>query len=124
MNETDVLVTSTGAQTSATGVHRSEEWGESSLSLVPSRWRFRHMLPSVALSIFISTASVFNDPWLGTFPRESSAVFGLRPARRRISLAEARRIALSTMTAADQRRVEFAQLEGEQFLALYDWELS
>jgi len=89
--------------------------------IMRGRW-FAGLVPTVALSIFFSTASLFSDPRM-MFSIDSSTVLGpQRPARRRISLAEARRRALQMVLLCENRRLNFAELEGREFEALYGWE--
>jgi hypothetical protein len=81
--------------------------------------RYLGVVPAVALSLLFSGASVLSDP-RGLFLRESSVILGYqRPTRRRISLGEARQIALWTLLRAEERWEEFARREAAQFAALY-----
>jgi hypothetical protein len=90
-----------------------------------ARRKYGGKWPALAVSVLLSTASVLNDPRPLIGPRDSSVSFGaFRPTRRRISLAEARQIALETMRTAEERRARFATIEGEIFLMLYDWDRS
>lgn len=89
--------------------------------VTPWGW-FPGFVPAVAFSIFFSTASVFADPRTAFFIDSSTILGPQRPVRQRISLAEARRRALHAVWLCEQRRLEFAQLEGREFEALYGWE--
>lgn len=81
--------------------------------------KYLGVLPAMALSLFFSGASVLFDP-RGIFVRDASVVFTYqRPARRRITLADARQIALWTLHRAEERWDEFARREASQFAALY-----
>lgn len=79
------------------------------------------VFPAFALSIFLSTASVFTDPRI-IYPHDSSVTLARqRPARRPISLAEARLRALNTLWLAEHRRAKFAELEAVQVSAIYEF---
>lgn len=111
----------------------TSETGTARSTIFPGTLEWRYVLPDTkgtrrlaifpafALSIFLSTASVLNDPRI-IYPGDSSVTLGQqKPTRRRISLAEARRMALDTLWLAEHRRDQFAELEAVQFSALYEW---
>lgn len=101
---------------------------QSELVYPPRRWNvtprgwIAGFIPALTFSMFFSTASVFTDPRRAFLVDSSTILVTQRPARRRISLAEARRRALQAVCLCEQRRSEFADLEGRAFEALYGWE--
>lgn len=98
------------------------ETEEGYFGLRPTRKHYAGILPAVALSLFFSTASVLNDPRIYVLYYDSSVRLSPQRAdRRRISLAEARQIALDVVRIAEQRRAKFAELEGTQFVSLCGW---
>lgn len=86
-----------------------------------ARTRYAGILPAVAMSIFFSAASVIIDPRTVFADESSVRLSSQRLSRRRISLAEARQIALDVLQLAEFRRGKFAELEGAQFISLYGW---
>lgn len=85
--------------------------------------RFVPIPPAMALSVFLSTASVLADPRT-IFATDSSVLLeSLRRGRqgRRVSLAEAREIALDAVRRARARSRAAAELEGADFRALFGW---
>ena len=84
---------------------------------------YPRFISAIAASLFFSTASVLNDPRT-FFYVDSSVVLGAqRPARRKVSLWEARQLALQAFWSSERRRAEFAELEGREFEQLYRWEV-
>lgn len=73
----------------------------------------RHALTSLALATVVSTAPLCQDISRRERGAETSTVIApTRPsAGRRVSLAEARRIALAVMAEAEARRAAFAEEE-------------
>ena len=83
----------------------------------------RHLgiLPAVALSFLFSGASALSDAPL-LFSDDSSVVFTQqKPLRRRVSLSEARTIALKSLRLSEERRSLFAEQEASDFASTYDW---
>lgn len=75
--------------------------------------------PALALSLVTSGATVPNEPSV-VFVGESSVVFGhQRPARRRVTLHEARQIALMTLRRAEERWEKCSDREAAVFMSLY-----
>lgn len=116
---TTPFVTSSSSEAIIT--HVPTYLGETEKGWERTRGSYPKFFPAVALPVFFSTASVLNDPRT-LFTRESSVTFAYqKPSRRRISLAEARQIALDSIIIAERRRARFAELEGVNFSTLYNW---
>lgn len=76
---------------------------------------------TAALSIFLSTASLFADPRT-VFLVDPAATFSRRRStRRRISFAEAREIALDAIERERTRFADAAEREGLYFTNLFAW---
>lgn len=88
----------------------------------PRVWSRRLYLglgPLLALPMIFSTSTLGVPPLL---TQESSVILSRqRPNRRRVTLAEARQIALEVLRAAESERARFAQIEGLYFAELYEW---
>jgi len=94
---------------------------EESLVSVVARRRYPSIFPAFALSLFVSTASAFSDPWR-FFQSDPSVVLGLQhPRRQRISLAEARRIALQSVLRDVARARRAAEIESTYFTEWFGW---
>jgi hypothetical protein len=74
----------------------------------------------VAFAFFASTATPLPVPWLPNPRRDTATViiFQVSPYRRRITLSEARHLALDTIRQAEARRARFAEEEASRSLAL------
>ena len=95
-------------------------WKEPQLPWVPRPGLRRGIFPTIALSFFLSTASVLNDPRT-VFAADSSVLLASMRRTRRISLAEARRIALDTVCRAEERARIAAEREAADFMTLFGW---
>jgi hypothetical protein len=88
----------------------------------PINYRARAVIPGLALSLFLSTASILGDP-LRILHRDASVVAGRRALqRRRISISEARQIALDAIRSEEARYSKAAEREGREFRRLFNWE--
>ena len=74
----------------------------------------------VALALFASAATPLPVPWLPDRRRDTATViiFQVSPYRRRITLSEARHLALDAIRQAEQRRARFAEEEASRALIL------
>ena len=78
------------------------------------------VMAGIILSVVSPSCTTIPAPWLLDRLRNSSSVYGLYPARRyrRISLSEARKLALQALFQAEAERIEIADLEAR---TAYDW---
>jgi hypothetical protein len=78
------------------------------------------VVAGIFLSMVGPSCTTTPDPWLLDRLRASSSVYGLYPARRyrRISVSEARKLALQALFQAEVERIEIADLEAR---TSYDW---
>jgi hypothetical protein len=76
---------------------------------------------TTALSIFLSTASLFADPRTVLLVDPAATFARRRSTRRRISLVEAREIALDAVKRERTRFADAAELEGLYFTTLFGW---
>jgi hypothetical protein len=74
----------------------------------------------MAIALFASTAGPLPVPLLPDRRRDTATViiFQVSPSRRRITLSEARHLALDTIRQAEARRARFAEEEGSRSLTL------
>lgn len=86
-----------------------------------TRRRYLNPLPALALSLWVSTATVFGDR-PRTLYLDSSVILGSqRPRWQRISLGEARKIALQAVWRDVERSRLAAQREAAEFTEWFDW---
>ena len=94
---------------------------EESIASTVARRRYPSFFPALALSLYVSTASVMTDSWR-IFQSDPSVTLGLqRPRRQRISLTETRRIALQSISRDVIRARRAAEIEGLYFTDWFGW---
>lgn len=118
----------TGLEESEEGLSAAASAGAAELRVPLSRGqmqrRYLGVWPAMALSLVVSGASVVSDP-RPIVIEDSSVVLGYqRPARRRVSLPEARQIALLALRRAEERWERFSDREAAVFMSFYSeaWE--
>lgn len=86
---------------------------------VPS-WRWaRPSIMGLRLAWAVSTLTAIGEPVPIAVFDSSVVLVSQRSARRRVSLKEARENALLVLRLAEQRRLEFAEMEGKYLESLY-----
>jgi hypothetical protein len=119
--ETDDALSATGAIVAQLRMSApSTDLSAASFPLTGSGQRSWRIVPHIAFVLFASTGTVVGNAEPPQPMLETSVVLvAQRPQHRRVSIREARLIALEAVHRANQRRQAFAERESLEFAALF-----